>query len=196
MGASYAKALIMVTSYANSGRRGYSRHASCCYHMRGRPTGGSGLAGGGDEAEQGGGVAAEDGGEVSGGEVRGGGPLHRVGDAHVEGVVGAEDYLVRTDDLHQVVQCLRGVDEGVVPVPAQVAARRLRAAAGVGALCSGVVGASYVSGQEAAAVRGEQPQARVPVQGAAEDQVGQRQGGLRRLAEGVAEEVGTEPAAQ
>jgi hypothetical protein len=45
-------------------------------------------------------------------------------------------------------------------------------------------------------VRGEQPQPGVPVQGAAEDQVRQGEGGLGRLAEGVAEVAGGQARAE
>jgi hypothetical protein len=57
-----------------------------------------------------------------------------------------------------------------------------------------MVGTAGVGRREAAAVRGEQFQPRVPVQGTVEDQVGQGERRLRRLAAGVAEELGAQPA--
>ena len=102
--------------------------------------------------------------EVGGGQVRDvAQSAERVVGAHVEGEVGAEQHPVGAGHPDQFTQDVRVVDEGVEVQPLEVAAGRVRAAAGVGAGEPGVVGAADVGGQIAASVGGDDAQPRVSV---------------------------------
>src|SRR4030095_11539666 len=113
------------------------------------------------------------------------------------GIVGAHDDLAGTGLGGQVSQGLGGEDDRVVIHLAQVLGRLLldRGGAADGEDPAALVGAPRVRGQEAAAVRGADLEPREPVEGALEDQVRERGGGLERVADHVVEEpITLEPA--
>ena len=119
--------------------------------------------------------------------------LDRVVDAHVERVVGAEQHPVGADRLDERTQRARGVHERVEPQASQVRRRQLAASVRLGPHLPRVVGATEERGQVAAAVRGDDPQVRMPVEHAREDEVRQRDRVLDRLADRVREVVAVEP---
>ncbi|ALE79919.1 hypothetical protein WY02_17405 [Pseudonocardia sp. AL041005-10] len=129
--------------------------------------------------------AAGDGGAVGGREPGGVEAGHRVGHAHVEGVVGTEQHPVGTDGGDERPQCLRGVHQRVEPQMPQIGRRRQGAASGLRPYLPCVVRPPQVGRQVSAAVGGEHAQTGVPVQHPREDQVGERDGVLHRLADGV-----------
>src|SRR5450755_3564807 len=79
---------------------------------------------GGSETQQAGGGAADDGVAAGGGQVDRLDPLDRVGDAHVEGVVGAEQGVAGAGDRDQAGEGVTSVDERVEVQGAEVLAGR------------------------------------------------------------------------
>src|SRR6266853_4944075 len=106
------------------------------------------------------------------------------------GIVGAHDDLAGAGLGGQVPQGLRGEDDRVVVHLAKVLGRLLLELAGAarGERQAALVGAPRVRGQEASAVGGADLEAGKAVEGALEDQVRERDGGLERVADHVVEE--------
>ena len=150
----------------------------------------------GKRAEQAGGVAAADGGDRVLVKPRRRQPPNRVLDAHVEGVVAAERHLAGSHHGDQVTQLPGRVDERVGEgLPEQLAGRPLGRPR-VGARGPRVIRAHDVARQVASAVGRPDLQAGMPFQQAGKDDAGQGERGLHRVADGIEQVVGIQPAAQ
>ncbi len=116
---------------------------------------------------------------------------------HVERIVAAHHQLRGADDIDQMTQSLRLVDERVEPDSSQVVARsRYGACMRLRPNLVTMIGAAAVARQIAAAVRGHDLQARMAIEHAAKDEMRQRNRRLERLSDDVAEVVRAQPLAQ
>src|SRR5439155_927720 len=109
-------------------------------------------------------------------------------------MVAAEQDAVVADGPREIAERLRPLDERVVMEAPEVAAGKssaVRARLGPGPM--GAVEAADVIGQEPAAVHEHHRKRRKPVERAAENEAGRRQGRLERIADQVVQVVAAEP---
>src|ERR1700719_2803145 len=119
---------------------------------------------------------------------------HAFSGAHVVRIIAAEEHPICADRGNEKFQRRLGVQNGVVEEAIQIRRRRmfdmhLRLRPHLPAMHP----AAALVRDEAAAVRHDEIELRVPLQHAAEDQTGAGDGGVERIADQVAEIIGPQP---
>src|SRR5579862_8809081 len=139
-------------------------------------------------------VTAENDVAVGRGDVRGTHLPHAFARAHIVRIIAAEEHPIGADRGNQKFQRRLGVQNGVVEEAVEKRRRRmLHMHLRLRPHLPAVHPAAALVGNEAAAVRHDEIELRVPLQHAAENQAGAGDGGVEWIADQVAEIIGAQP---